>query len=76
MAGGGGGGGGGGTRPIFGYRTKNNSYLLEYVLEYVPFFCPKQGLTNWPCLGQKKIPTLCRTTAAILEPCLGQRFFI
>ena len=50
------GGGGGGTWPKFGYRGA------------------AEGLKSWPCLGQKyaKNPTLCRTTASISGPCLGQ----
>ena len=49
-------GGGGGTWPMFGYRGA------------------AEGLKSWPCLGQKyaKNPTLCRTTASISIPCLGQ----
>ena len=33
-----------------------------------------EGLKSRPCLGQKhtKNPTLCRTTASISTPCLGQ----
>ena len=48
--------GGGGTWPMFGYRGA------------------AEGLKSWPCLGQEyaKHPTLCRTTASISRPCLGQ----
>ena len=47
---------GGGTWPMFGYRGA------------------AEGLKSWPCLGQgyAKNPTLCRTTASISRPCLGQ----
>ena len=33
-----------------------------------------KGLKSRPCLGQEyaKNPTLCRTTACISRPCLGQ----
>ena len=48
--------GGGGTWPMFGYRGA------------------AEGLKSGPCLGQgyAKNPTLCRTTASISRPCLGQ----
>ena len=48
--------GGGGTWPMFVYMGA------------------AEGLKSWPCLGQKyfKNPTLCRTTASISRPCLGQ----